>query len=150
MNLELVLLIVFAVWLLALSLFFVFFYRFVKKLVGKNKEDDFVKILDRILKVQGENSGQIEKIQKEIKRIDWEAGSHIQKVGVVRFNPFKEIGGDHSFSLSLLDGDDSGVVITSLHTRERTRVYMKAIKNGKCELDLSLEEKKALDKAIKT
>jgi len=58
--------------------------------------------------------------------------------------------GDHSFSLALLDGKDTGVVITGLHTRERTRVYMKAIKAGKGEHELSEDEKKALAKALKS
>jgi hypothetical protein len=68
----------------------------------------------------------------------------------VRFNPFKELGGDHSFSLAILDSHDSGIVITSLHTRDRTRVYMKDIKKGKSESELSAEEKSALTSAEKS
>jgi hypothetical protein len=47
-----------------------------------------------------------------------------------------------------LDGRGTGVLVTGLHTRERTRLYMKAVKNGKCEFELSNEEKKALEKAL--
>lgn len=149
MNVELVLLIVFGIWLVVLSVIFFLFFNFFRKLTKGTKENELLKVLSRILKVQEENSGSIITIEKEVKRIDWEGRCHVQKVGMVRFNPFKEIGGDHSFSLALLDGEDSGVIITCLHTRERTRVYMKGIKKGKSELDLSLEEKKALEKAIK-
>lgn len=149
MNVELVLLIVFGIWLVVLSVIFFLFFNFFRKLTKGTKENELLKVLSRILKVQEENSGSIITIEKEVKRIDWEGRYHVQKVGMVRFNPFKEIGGDHSFSLALLDGEDSGVIITCLHTRERTRVYMKGIKKGKSELDLSLEEKKALEKAIK-
>ena len=55
------------------------------------------------------------------------AQKSIHKVGVVRFNPFKDIGGDQSFALALLDGKNSGVVISSLHTREGTRIYSKPV-----------------------
>ncbi len=149
MNAELVLSIVYGIWLAALSVILFLFFNFFRKLTKGTKENELLKVLSRILKVQEENSASIAGAEKEIKRIDWESKSHVQKVGIIRFNPFKEIGGDHSFSLAVLDGDSSGVIITCLHTRERTRVYMKGIKKGKSELDLSLEEKKALEKAIK-
>jgi len=145
----LVLSIVYGVWLASLSIIFFLFFVFFRRLTKGTKENELLKVLSRILKVQEENSGSIVAIEKEVKRIDWEARYHVQKVGIIRFNPFKEIGGDHSFSLALLDGEDSGAIITCLHTRERTRVYMKGIKKGKSELDLSLEEKKALEKAIR-
>ncbi len=110
---------------------------------------DLRSILDKIM-AQGEaNREGLGELTKELKRLDEEGALHVQKVGLVRFNPFKEIGGDHSFSLALLDGKETGVVITGLHTRERTRVYMKAIKAGRGEHELSEEERKALEKALK-
>jgi len=148
-NVELVLLIIFGVWLVVLTIFFAWLFVFLKKLTKGSQKSDLIKVLNKILETQNENSLSIGVLEKEIKRIDWEKKSHVQKVGIIRFNPFKEIGGDHSFSLALLDGEDSGVVITCLHTRERTRVYMKAISKGKSELELSSEEKKALERAIK-
>jgi hypothetical protein len=57
------------------------------------------------------------------------------------------MGGDHSFSLALLDAHLTGFIITGLHTRERTRVYIKKIEEGKCKQDLSKEEREALKKA---
>lgn len=75
---------------------------------------------------------------------------NIQKVGLVRFNPFAETGGDQSFCLSLLDGEDSGLVISSLHSRETTRIYAKPVSKGKAAgYDLSAEEKQAVLKAKK-
>lgn len=149
MNVELVLLIIFGVWLVVLTIFFVWLFVFFKKLTKDSQKGDLIKILNKIFETQNKNSSSIGGLEKEIKRIDLEKKSHVQKVGIIRFNPFKEIGGDHSFSLALLDGEDSGVIITCLHTRERTRVYMKAVSKGKSELELSSEEKKALGKAIK-
>jgi hypothetical protein len=73
----------------------------------------------------------------------------VHKVGIIRFNPFKDIGGDQSFALALLDGKDSGIVISSLHTREGTRIYSKPISKGISEkYTLTEEEKQAIKEAI--
>lgn len=71
------------------------------------------------------------------------------KLQLIRYNPFNEVGGDQSFILCLLDKTNTGVIITSLHTRDSTRVYAKAIKNGSCDSQtLSKEETKALIKTV--
>lgn len=76
--------------------------------------------------------------------------SHLQKVGFIRFNPFTDTGGNQSFCLALLDRHDSGIVISSLHSRDQTRLYAKQITNGKSEhQELSREEKEAIHKAQK-
>ncbi len=72
----------------------------------------------------------------------------VQKVGVVRFNPFKDTGGDQSFIIALLDSNNKGVVLSSLYTREGTRVYTKPIEKGGSTYHLSKEEKEAIAKAI--
>lgn len=73
----------------------------------------------------------------------------LQKVGFLRFNPFEETGGDQSFSVALLDGNDDGFVLTSLHTRSGTRNYAKQIKNGKNrQQGFSKEEQKVINLAI--
>jgi len=136
------------VWLLVLSILFFGLYRFLHKLTKDTGEGELIKILTKILKLQKDNEQAVAVAAREIKRLELQGKSHVQKIGIVRFNPFKEIGGDHSFSLAILDGDDSGAIITCLHTRERTRLYIKPIKKGKCELELSAEEKKALEKVV--
>jgi len=73
----------------------------------------------------------------------------IQKVGVVRFNPFKDTGGDQSFCIAFLDGENSGFSLSSLFTREGNRVYTKPIVNGESSYPLTEEEKKAIEAAIK-
>jgi len=88
-----------------------------------------------------------ERISKELENLKKENKFYIQKVGIVRFNPFKEVGGNQSFSIALLDGNDDGVVITSLYSREGNRIFGKPIKNGKSEYLLSEEEKKAIEQA---
>ena len=71
------------------------------------------------------------------------------KISLTRFNPFDDVGGDQSFILCLLDKTDSGVIITSLHHRDLTRVYAKTVKQGAGEnATLSSEEKMALSKLV--
>lgn len=73
---------------------------------------------------------------------------HIQKIGLLRFNPFKDTGGDQSFILSLINAEDTGVVITALYSRSGTRWYAKRVKQGKgVEHELSEDEKKSLKMA---
>lgn len=73
----------------------------------------------------------------------------IEKMELVRFNPFDDVGGDQSFILVLLNKDNSGVLLTSLHHRSFTRIYAKTIKNGQGEnITLSKEEKSAILKTI--
>ena len=63
-----------------------------------------------------------------------------QRVGLVRYNPFEETGGNQSFALALLDAAGDGWVLSSLHARSGTRVYAKAINGGRAEAALSDEE----------
>ncbi len=72
---------------------------------------------------------------------------NIQKVGFVRFNPFADAGGNMSFTLALLDGRDSGIVISSLYGREGTRIYAKNLEKGQSKYHLTEEEKQAIAKA---
>jgi hypothetical protein len=68
----------------------------------------------------------------------------LQRVGLVRYNPFEDTGGNQSFALALLDAEDDGVVISSLHARSGTRVYAKAVFSGRSDGALSAEEAEAL------
>ncbi len=105
------------------------------------KKDKEPKDLKKVLK-------QFEELKKEVEKISQSGKASIQKVGIVRYNPFSEVGGDQSFSIALLDGNNGGVVITSLYSREGNRVYGKSVKSGISEYSLSNEEKKAIERAI--
>lgn len=70
-----------------------------------------------------------------------------QRVGLVRYNPFEETGGNQSFALALLDASGDGWVLSSLHARSGTRVYAKAIKGGRSDAGLSAEETAAIAQA---
>lgn len=69
----------------------------------------------------------------------------LHKIGMIRFNPFKDVGGDQSFAIALLNGKNNGIVISSLYTKEGTRVYSKSIAGGKSEkYPLTEEEEQAI------
>ena len=71
----------------------------------------------------------------------------IQRVGLVRYNPFEDTGGNQSFALALLDATGDGWVLSSLHARGGTRVYAKAIRDGRSDQGLSAEETAAIAQA---
>ncbi len=70
-----------------------------------------------------------------------------QRVGLIRYNPFEETGGNQSFALALLDAAGDGWVLSSLHARAGTRVYAKEIRAGRAEAGLSAEETAAIAQA---
>ncbi len=70
----------------------------------------------------------------------------IHKVGIVRFNPFQDTGSNQSWSIALLDGKSTGIVISSLLSRESARVYAKPVVHGQPQdFPLTAEEKRAID-----
>lgn len=114
---------------------------------GKNAED-LESIISELFKKQKLTDENTHKALNRIKNLDKVALSSIQKVGFIRFNPFTDLGSNQSFAISFLDQKDDGIVISSLHAKEGTRIYAKPIKNGESEYSLSKEEEKAIKKAI--
>jgi len=102
-------------------------------------------ILEAIIKeTQGAKKGLAE-LEKRCATIEKDGRFHIQKIGLLRFNPFKDTGGDQSFILTLVDANDTGVIISGLYSRSGTRWYAKKVVKGHgFEHELSDDEKKAL------
>lgn len=71
----------------------------------------------------------------------------LQKISVIRFNPFNDTGGDQSFAIACLDAENNGFTLTSLFTREGTRIYTKPIENSESTYPLTNEEKEAIELA---
>lgn len=109
-----------------------------------NKEPENI---EEVLARLEELANNFEKLSEELDALKKKSKFSVQKVALIRFNPFREVGGDQSFSVALLDGNNSGVVITSLYSREENRVYGKPVKNGESEYLLSEEEKEAIERA---
>lgn len=87
-------------------------------------------------------------VLKALKDLADDQQKAVSKVAMSRYNPYKDVGGDQSFSIILLNGRDSGLVVTSLHTRSGTRIYSKQITSGKTEVELSSEERMLLRQVL--
>ena len=71
-----------------------------------------------------------------------------QKTGIVRYNAFKGMGGNLSFVLALLDDNNSGFILNSVHSREGCYLYLKDVDKGQTDTILGSEEKEALEQAL--
>lgn len=86
--------------------------------------------------------------RKEINRLYKKQEKTYQKIGLVKYDAFKQMGGKLSFSLALLDERDNGFLLNSVHSTDGCYSYVKEIKSGECLIALGDEEKIALEEAI--
>lgn len=136
------------IWLLILSILIWNNISHYNKLTQGINTRNLKSILEDLLKEVSFSKRELEGLKGLYNKLQKDGLLHIQKVGLVRFNPFKDTGGDQSFILSLIDSNDTGVIISALYSRAGTRWYAKKIVSGKStEYELSDEEKKALEKA---
>jgi len=123
-------------------------YKRYKKFMGgknaKSLEKDIMGLYEdnRLIKVS------MEKNRKDIENLYRKLESTFQKIGIVKYDAFDQMGGKLSFSLALLDENDNGFILNSVHSAEGCYSYTKEIKNGLCDISLGDEEKKALDIAM--
>lgn len=118
---------------------FNFFKKQEKEKIPENTEE----ILEAFKNLKEE----IKKLSSRIEKTEKESPYFFQKFGLIRFNPYKEMGGDQSFSLVLLDKNDNGFIITSLSSRKGNRIFSKPVEKGKSAYQLSEEELQAIEKA---
>ena len=144
-NLLIVLLISYVVLIIKTSNLNKRYKQFMKKLGnGKNIEEDLENYMYRVEKVERQNS-ELHLICKEMGN---QLSGCVQKIGIVRYNAFKDTGSDLSFALALLDEDNTGVVMNGIYSREMSNIYAKPVEKGKSPYTISEEEKLAIDKAI--
>lgn len=119
--------------------------KFLEKLGnGKDIEEDLETYMYRVEKVEKQNN----EILNYVKTLDEDLTRCIQKVGMVRYNAFKDTGSDLSFTLALLDEHNDGVVLNGIYSREMSNIYAKPVKNGTSTYTMSDEEKQAVQKAM--
>ena len=117
---------------------------FMKGKNGKNLEGSIFKMfseLEAISELVKENEEKIQDIYKKME-------SHYQKVGIVKYDAFHEMGGNLSFALTMLDENDNGWIFNAMHSREGCYTYIKEIVKGESYIELSEEEQQCLEKAI--
>lgn len=110
---------------------------------GQQIEDLLTNYLNR---VEQTLEGQ-EQLHQKYAKLEHQLGYCVQKIGVIRYNPFDEMGGNLCFAVALLDERDNGVVLNGILNREGSYTYAKHIEQGKSTYALSAEEVQALDMA---
>ena len=117
------------------------YIKFMNKIGNGNNLDEMLKkYLDDVNDIKQDNS----EIKAYYTKLDYDIGSSIQKVGLVRFNAFQNVGSDLSFALALLDREDNGIVLNGIYGSEASNIYAKPIRNGGSTYQLSEEEKEAI------
>lgn len=86
--------------------------------------------------------------KKDIRDLNKRFAKAFQKIGLVKYDAYQQMGGLLSFSLALLDEDNNGLILNSVHSTEGCYTYTKEVVYGECKLELSNEEKVALDQAM--
>ena len=111
---------------------------------ASSEAKDLEEIIYKQIKKTNEVDVGIKKLIGDNGKIRENMAKCVQKVGVVRFNPFGDVGGNQSFAIALLDKYLSGVIILSLYSRDGVKVYSKQIIDGKSEYTFSKEEEEAI------
>lgn len=120
---------------------------FMQKLGNGNNLDEMLKeYIDEVKSIKKDNS----EIKNYYTKLDADIASCIQKVGLVRYNAFKDVGSDLSFAIALLDGNDNGVVLNGIYGSEYSNIYAKPIKKKESNYQLSQEEEHAIEIAEQT
>ncbi len=136
------------VWLIVLSYLVLKIYLGFKSIFKNSKDQSITSVISRLVSDRDVSDKEISSLLARVSTLEESTLNHIQRIGLIRFNPFQDTGGEQSFVLALLDTKNSGVVISGLYSRSGMRWYIKKIKNGKgIEHELSGEEMKAIENA---
>jgi hypothetical protein len=122
--------------------------RRLRRVLPQGESSGIDEILDRQLKRIDSLTERVDALNKLHRELEALGQRTIQKVAVIRYNPFSDTGGDQSFAIALLDSLGNGVVLSSLHSRTDTRVFAKAVQSGRSKYQLSDEEQDAIKKAL--
>ena len=122
--------------------------RRLRRVLPEGESSGIDEILDRQLRRIDSLTERIDALNKLHRELESLSQRTIQKVAVIRYNPFSDTGGDQSFAIALLDSLGNGVVLSSLHSRTDTRVFAKAVQSGRSKYQLSDEEQEAIKKAL--
>lgn len=144
-NLLLGIVVVLLVWLVVLTYLFLKLKTKYELITKDGSRMSLAEILENITTELHKSNLAITHLAKRSDNLEKQEKKHIQKIGLLRFNPFKDTGGDQSFILSLVDAEENGIVMSGLYSRAGTRWYAKKIKNGiGADYELSEEEQKAV------
>jgi hypothetical protein len=133
------------IWFVILTVVTVRMVRHYTRLTGQSTKTGLKEILDSILEMQSRIQKEYVNHGKEIEELQRTGIHHVQRLGIVRFNPFSDTGGSQSFTFAMLDGNNNGIVMTSLYARTGNRWYIKKVHEGiGVGVELSREEQEAI------
>lgn len=115
---------------------------------GSRGDEGLDVLLERLRRLEMEAQN-FEVLQNALRELEWRQNRSYQSVGLVRFNPFTDMGGDQSFALAIVDSFGDGFVMSSLHGRTATRIYAKTVKRGQASQTVSTEEQAAIEQAMR-
>jgi len=118
--------------------------KFQKKFFAGTAAQDLEEIILRHKDEIAQHSNDLDRVGRFLENFTELQKLNIQKLGLVRFNPYSGEGGNNSFALAILDGKNNGAVISSLYGRDSQRIYAKPIVGGQSEIPLTEEEKEAI------
>lgn len=135
-------------WLSILTVFVFRLRQHYDNLTRGVSKKGLLEILTTLIEAHDAVKGRVSALETRLQELADDGVWHYQRLGIVRFNPFSDTGGSQSFSLAILDGENNGIVMTSLHARSGNRWYVKEIVHGKgINVELSKEEQAAIRKA---
>jgi uncharacterized membrane protein YccC len=140
--------VVLAIWVAWLQRSDVLLRRRLRRLIGDAEGAGLDELLDRQFRRLDTVAERVEALNRLHRELETLTQKTIQKVAVVRFNPFADTGGDQSFAIALLDAEGNGLVLSSLHGRADTRIFAKQVQGGRSKHALSDEEQDAIRKAL--
>lgn len=141
---------IFTLWLFIITILLLRALSHYNHLTADVSKKDLLSALNHLISVSGQNTDDIKQISEKISKEIIENKKHFQRLGFRRYNPFTDTGGDQSFSAAFLDDNGDGIMISSLHSRENTRLYAKKVENGKVVSQaLSKEETEVINEALK-
>ncbi len=139
------------VWLGIISFWILRQNSFLKSLFPKSGQRDIRMRFEEVTKQVLDYRKDLVNLSSKLMEVEKSGLSHVQKVELLRYNPYDDTGGDQSFSLAMLDSNGNGTVLTSLHARSGTRVFAKPVSLGKgSKYRLSEEEEKVVEEAMKS
>lgn len=139
-----------AIWLLIITVLLVRMLLHYRRLTSDVSKKDLISSLNHLISMSERNGKDTEAINEKLNREITENKKHLQHLGFKRYNPFTDTGGDQSFTAAFLDDLGDGIMISSLHSRENTRLYAKKVNGGKVTSQtLSSEEQEVIKQALK-
>jgi len=139
---------VLSIWLITLQLRLNRLVSHYDRLFSGTTYGTFEDAMDRYVGRLDETVSQVDSLNRLCQAVEGDLRGTIQRVGIVRFNPFADTGSDQSFAVALLDGNGSGIILSSLFSRSSTRMFAKSVVDGKSSHPLTDEEREAIAQAM--